>query len=151
MKIKVIDFLLWPISLLLLYLITHLTMTGVFYGFEFLIRFLSKLKPFFYILLIFPVISLIFTPAYLILSILSKLTIGLFVRQWKALTLVFGILFSIEIIIFVILFWIGIIEFSWESLRYSKLNKAIFYMLCLTLIYVPITVYVSLSEDENMK
>ena len=147
MKTKVIDILLWPIALILLYLITHFSMIGIFYSFEFIIRLLSKLRFIFYFFLIVPAISILHSIIFMLLITLYKVVIGIIVRQWKSLSLVFGILFSIEIIGLLILFWIGIIEFSWESLRYATFNKIIFSILFLSLISIPLTVYASLSED----
>lgn len=140
MKTKAIDFLLWPIALLLLYLITHFSMIGIFYAFEFIVRLLSKLRFIFYFFLIVPAISVLHALIFMLLITLYKLVIGIIVRQWKSLSFVFGILFSIEIIGLLILFWIGIIDFSWESLRYTTFNKIVFSILFLSLIYIPLTV-----------
>jgi len=147
MKVKAVDFILWPIALILLYLITHLAFTGIFYAFEFIVRLLSKLRPILYILLIIPAISFIITPVFWILVTLCKLIIGIIVRQWKLLTLVFGILLAVEIIVFLIGFWIGTVEFSWESFRYVTINKLIFSFLMLSFLYLPVILYFSFAED----
>jgi hypothetical protein len=147
MKPKIIDFLLWPVALLLLYLVTHLSMTGIFYAFEFIVRLFSKLRFIFYILLIIPIISILHAIIYMVLITLYKLIIGVIVRQWKSLSLIFGILFTLEIIVFLILFWVGVIDFSWENLRFSTMNKIIFSILFLSLTIIPPTVYGSLGED----
>ena len=136
MKTKVIDILLWPIALILLYLITHFSMIGIFYSFEFIIRLLSKLRFIFYFFLIVPAISILHSIIFMLLITLYKVVIGIIVRQWKSLSLVFGILFSIEIIGLLILFRLELLNL-WESLRYATFNKIIFSILFLSLISIP--------------
>lgn len=149
MKVRIIDFLLWPVALLLLYIVTHLAFTGIFYGFEFFIRLITRLNLFLYVILVFSVMGIFVTPIYLLLSVLCGLIIGKLVRQWKSLLLVFGILLMTEIVIFLILFWIGQIDFGWESIRFTTLNKIIFTMMWISFIYVPPMIRASLTERNN--
>lgn len=141
MKIRFIDFLLWPIAFVVVYAITHVTLAGIFYAFEFIIRYLSKLKFFFYLILLIPAVSFLYVIAAEVLKLLCNIAIVFLVRQCKSFTTVFGILFSIEIIIALILFWFGIIEFSWESYSFVIMNKIAFSILFISLLYIPFAIY----------
>lgn len=131
------NFLLWPIALILLYIITSLSVTGIFIAFEFLLRILSGAKFFFYFIIIVSALTLLQSLSILLTGILCGLPV-LIVRQRKSLITVFGILFSLEIIVLIIIFWAGVIQFSWESLPYKGFNKFLFSIIFLSLIYVPI-------------
>jgi len=148
MKTKATDFLLWPIALILLFFIINLSVTGIFYAFEFLLRILSGLKFIFYFIIIFPALSILQSFSIIILGILCGFPV-LIVRQRKSLLTVFGILFSLEIIVFVILFWIGIIQFSWESLPYTGFNKFLFSIIFLSLLYIPVKLYATKDEVHS--
>lgn len=141
MKIKVIDFLLWPIALIVVYAISHITLVGIFYAFEFIINNLSKLRFLFYLILLIPAVSFLFVIAAELVKLLCNIAIVFLVRQCKSFTIVFGILFSIEIIVGLILFWFGTIEFSWELYRFVILNKITFSILFISLLYIPYAIY----------
>lgn len=148
MKVRALDFLLWPVALILLYLITHLCMAGVLYAFEFTIRHLLNLRFLFYFILITFIFSLLQPLSISIISFLNGLIIRLIVRQWKSLAITFSILFILENLIILILFWIGIIEFSWETLKYHKFNIFLFSILALSFFYIPITIISTLNESD---
>jgi len=144
MKPKFFDFIRWPFALAVLYLITHFSIIGVFYAFEFIVRLFITFKLVFYVLLIIPSILLLSFIVYAILFVIYKILIVILVRQIKSLSVVFIIVFSISIIVFLILFWTGYIEFSWESLRLDNLNKTIFSLLFLSFLFIPFIIYLSL-------
>lgn len=150
MKIKATDFLRWALALILLYFVAWYTVIGVLYTFEFIVGLLHRLRPIFYVMLIFPLISILFALVLMIMGSIVQLIITLSVRQSRALSIVFGILFSLGIITFLILFWLGSIRASWEVLRYSLFNKIVFSLLLGSLLYLPSSIHDAVCEDGRL-
>lgn len=137
-------------ALLILYIVTNYAITGLLYVFEFIIRHLSGLGAFLYWILILPILTFIFAIYSTILSFIFKIFIQKIVRQPISLSITFGILFALSLVVSIILFWIGVLDLSWTKYPYSILNKILFtfFMGGLT-IQVPIILYYSFKKKVS--
>lgn len=146
----IFDVLRWVIALLILYIVTNYAITGLLYVFEFIVRHLSALSAFLYWILILPILTLIFALYSTILSLIFKFIIQIFVRQTISLSITFGILFALSLVVLIILFWIGVLDLSWTKYPYSILNKILFtFFIGGLTMQVPITLYFSIQKKGS--
>ena len=139
----------WIIALLLILVILNFSLIGIFYATEFVFRITQKLSPFLYVMVVPPILIFLWWLTSMILLPINRGIIVLLVKQTYAFSLMIRLLISFGIIIFLILFWKGIIEFSWQELRYHKLNTVLFSIFIAGLLFLPSILHNSFINESS--
>ena len=141
------DILRWLIAFIIIHIIISFSLTGIFYAIEFIFRITKNLSPFIYVMILPPVLIFLWWLTSMILLPINRGVILLLVRQTRVFSLVIRIAISLGIIIFLLLFWKGFIQFGWQNLRYSKLNFILFSLFIAALLYLPWILHNSFRSD----
>lgn len=127
----------WLIALSLMLLAISYTEVGVFYFFEFVARKLNNFNGFLYTLIwLFLIGTIVVFLTYIFTMIYT--TIALIVRQPIIFLKISSILMFLYFGGTLILYWVNVIDFSWEQLHHKRLNAFFFSLTMLSLLYIPL-------------
>lgn len=135
----------WIIGIVLILVVLNYSQIGLFYLFEFIARKLNNLNGivyfFIWMFICFPIVIAFIQILTYILKFLT-----LIVRQDLIFARIFGVIMFIFFLATIILFWKGIIRFSWEDLNHKKLNTFLFSFIYLFMLFVPYSISTKIRD-----
>jgi hypothetical protein len=141
----------WIIAFVIIYFISHFSLIGIFYSTEFIFRIVDKMPTILLTMAIFPMLIVLWYLVSLIMLSVCRLIIAHLVRQTIAFSTVLMIFYSISIILFLFLFWKGVIEFGWQSLKYHKAFEFFFTFFFIGIFILPYLLRKGFLVDKLLK
>lgn len=141
----------WSTGINLIIILLYLFVAGILYLFEYIAYNLNHLNTFMYIIIWIAIYFSIFSILNRLLITVS-IVISEIVKQNKVFITISKILTIIALIIPLIMYWLNLADFSWETLSHKRINEIVFTLVFAIELYIPFMISKKIKElkEDNI-
>lgn len=141
----------WSAGINLIIILLYLFVAGILYLFEYIAYNLNHLNTFMYIIIWIAIYFSIFSILNRLLLTVS-IVISEIVLQNKVFITISKILTIIALTIPLIMYWLNLADFSWETLSHKRINEIVFTLVFANGLYIPFMISKKIKElkEDNI-